>query len=140
MICVMFDICFFNESATTEIYTSEHPLSLHDALPICAAARARRAAVPAIVAANGKDMARGRDKGLSDAMLDRLRLDADRIEGIAASLESIADLPDPVGDVIGTIERPNGRSDEHTSELQSLMRISYAVFCLQKTNKNHHDT
>src|SRR3546814_2576546 len=50
----------------------------------------------------------GRDKGLSDAMLDRLRLDADRIEGIAASLESIADLPDPVGDVIGTIERPNG--------------------------------
>ncbi|RIA44191.1 glutamate-5-semialdehyde dehydrogenase [Hephaestia caeni] len=73
-----------------------------------AAARALRAAVPAIVAANGKDMQSGRDKGLSDAMLDRLRLDAGRIEGIAASLESIADLPDPVGDVIDTIARPNG--------------------------------
>src|SRR3546814_3351839 len=34
-----------------------------------------------------------------------------------------------------------GRSEEHTSELQSLMRISYAVFCLKKKNKNtHHDT
>src|SRR5690606_29086638 len=53
-------------------------------------------------------MARGRDKGLADAMLDRLRLDAGRIEGIAASLEAIADLPDPVGDVIDTITRPNG--------------------------------
>src|SRR3546814_6225789 len=31
---------------------------------------------------------------------------------------------------------PDGRSEEHTSELQSLMRISYAVFCLQKKNKN----
>ncbi|HVJ00477.1 MAG TPA: glutamate-5-semialdehyde dehydrogenase [Sphingomonas sp.] len=73
-----------------------------------AAARALRAATPAIVAANGKDMDRGRDKGLTDAMLDRLRLDEGRIDGIAASLEAIADLPDPVGDVIGTIERPNG--------------------------------
>src|SRR3546814_9203365 len=32
----------------------------------------------------------------------------------------------------------SGRSEEHTSELQSLMRISYAVFCLKKTNKSHH--
>src|SRR3546814_7624489 len=31
-----------------------------------------------------------------------------------------------------------GRSEEHTSELQSLMRISYAVFCLKKKNKHHH--
>src|SRR3546814_8078884 len=33
--------------------------------------------------------------------------------------------------------RPDGRSEEHTSELQSLMRISYAVFCLKKKNKTH---
>src|SRR3546814_1828807 len=33
---------------------------------------------------------------------------------------------------------PQPRSEEHTSELQSLMRISYAVFCLKKNNKNHH--
>src|SRR3546814_10553329 len=35
---------------------------------------------------------------------------------------------------------PIGRSEEHTSELQSLMRISYAVFCLKKTNKNNNKT
>src|SRR3546814_6789734 len=35
------------------------------------------------------------------------------------------------------IKQANGRSEEHTSELQSLMRISYAVFCLQKKNHNH---
>src|SRR3546814_1810899 len=34
----------------------------------------------------------------------------------------------------------NHRSEEHTSELQSLMRISYAVFCLKKKNKNEHNT
>src|SRR3546814_6061802 len=34
----------------------------------------------------------------------------------------------------------NARSEEHTSELQSLMRISYAVFCLKKKNKNHNNT
>src|SRR3546814_12376868 len=73
-----------------------------------AAARALRAAVPAIVAANGKDMARGRDKGLSDAMLDRLRLGADRIAGNAPSPQSLADTPHPVGDVIGTSQPPNG--------------------------------
>src|SRR3546814_8413812 len=48
-----------------------------------------------------------------------------------------ADASVPAGDnpLIGPIDRENGRSEEHTSELQSLMRISYAVFCLQ--NKNH---
>src|SRR3546814_6257132 len=39
----------------------------------------------------------------------------------------------------GTFGRPIGRSEEHTSELQSLMRISYAVFCLKKKNKPEHD-
>src|SRR3546814_21135987 len=93
---------------SSDVCSSDLKTSAEKSDALRAAARALRAAVPAIVAANGKDMARGRDKGLSDAMLDRLRLDADRIEGIAASLESIADLPDPVGDVIGPIERPNG--------------------------------
>jgi glutamate-5-semialdehyde dehydrogenase len=73
-----------------------------------AAASALRAAVPAIIAGNTKDMERGRDKGLTDAMLDRLRLDEGRIDGIASSLEAIADLADPVGEVIDTAERPNG--------------------------------
>src|SRR3546814_8188792 len=37
----------------------------------------------------------------------------------------------------GALRRPDRRSEEHTSELQSLMRISYAVFCLKKKNKSH---
>src|SRR3546814_2174359 len=39
----------------------------------------------------------------------------------------------------GTARRGAWRSEEHTSELQSLMRISYAVFCLKKKNMTHHD-
>src|SRR3546814_7287386 len=47
--------------------------------------------------------------------------------------------PDPAG--IEAVEVGSGRSEEHTSELQSLMRISYAVFCLKKkTNKNNIST
>src|SRR3546814_3707357 len=47
------------------------------------------------------------------------------------------------GEAVGEVERrleAVGRSEEHTSELQSLMRISYAVFCLKKKNKSHRLT
>src|SRR3546814_7961744 len=46
----------------------------------------------------------------------------------------------PKGNSFGTpvgMRKPGGRSEEHTSELQSLMRISYAVFCLKKNNKTN---
>src|SRR3546814_2566960 len=46
----------------------------------------------------------------------------------------LGDLP------VAVVGRIEGRSEEHTSELQSLMRISYAVFCLKKTNKRRHNT
>src|SRR3546814_2612083 len=46
------------------------------------------------------------------------------------------ELLDPATD-INAMRRRIGRSEEHTSELQSLMRISYAVFCLKKKNKNN---
>src|SRR3546814_2628721 len=46
------------------------------------------------------------------------------------------DTKDNCADHVGR-RRPSWRSEEHTSELQSLMRISYAVFCLKKKNKNH---
>ncbi|RED45844.1 glutamate-5-semialdehyde dehydrogenase [Aestuariispira insulae] len=61
-----------------------------------------------IKAANEKDMAFGRDKGLSEAMLDRLLLDDARIDAMAAGLEAIAELKDPIGDVMAEWERPNG--------------------------------
>jgi len=56
-----------------------------------------RGSVDEILSANSKDMSAGTDKGLSSAMLDRLLLDANRVEGIAKGLESIAVMPDPVG-------------------------------------------
>ncbi|WP_298090642.1 glutamate-5-semialdehyde dehydrogenase [uncultured Sphingomonas sp.] len=73
-----------------------------------AAAAAIRHDSDAIVAANGEDQARGTANGLSPAMLDRLRLDAERVAGIAAAIDAVAALPDPVGAVIDTRTRPNG--------------------------------
>lgn len=72
-----------------------------------AVAHLRRAA-PAILAANAQDLAQGKASGLSPAMLDRLALDAARLESIAAGVAAVAELPDPVGQVIDTSERPNG--------------------------------
>lgn len=62
----------------------------------------------AILAANEEDLQRGRDNGTSPSLLDRLALTHARIEGIAEGLRQIVELPDPVGDVLETINRPNG--------------------------------
>jgi glutamate-5-semialdehyde dehydrogenase len=78
------------------------------AAALTASARALRANEAAILAANAEDMARGQANGLSNAMLDRLKLTPERIEGIAAGLEAIAVLPDPVGQEIDRTTRPNG--------------------------------
>lgn len=61
-----------------------------------------------VLAANAKDLAYGQEKGLTDAMLDRLMLDQDRIRGIIDGLRSIAEQPDPVGRVLAEWDRPNG--------------------------------
>lgn len=75
---------------------------------LVAAARAIREAAPAIEAANAIDMERAAAAGLSSAMLDRLRLDPARIEGMAAGVEAVAGLTDPVSAVIDEASRPNG--------------------------------
>ncbi|RME63503.1 MAG: glutamate-5-semialdehyde dehydrogenase [Alphaproteobacteria bacterium] len=80
-----------------------------------AAAKALRAAKPAILAANDQDMAAARAKGLSAAMLDRLALDAARIEAMADGLDAIAALDDPVGVVLARWSRPNGLVIERVS-------------------------
>ncbi len=61
-----------------------------------------------ILAANELDMAQAAHRGIAAAMLDRLRLDADRIAGISRGLREVADLPDPVGQVTRRDTRPNG--------------------------------
>jgi glutamate-5-semialdehyde dehydrogenase len=65
-------------------------------------------ATDAVVTANGRDMDNGRTAGLSEAMLDRLRLDADRVTAMAQGLRDVAALPDPVGEVVRGYVRPNG--------------------------------
>ncbi len=64
-----------------------------------AAANAIRDAAPDILAANARDMQAASARGLSDARLDRLMLDADRIEAMAKGVDQVADLPDPIGEV-----------------------------------------
>jgi glutamate-5-semialdehyde dehydrogenase len=62
----------------------------------------------AILAANAQDMAAGRDKGLTPAMLDRLMLDEKRLWAIVEGLRAVAAQDDPVGQVIAEWDRPNG--------------------------------
>jgi glutamate-5-semialdehyde dehydrogenase len=75
---------------------------------LTAAAAAIRAGKAEILEANARDMAKARAAGLSSAMLDRLALDDARVEAMAAGVEAIAALPDPVGQVIAEWDRPNG--------------------------------
>jgi len=75
---------------------------------LLAAATTLRATIPALLEANARDLEYGRDKGLTPAMMDRLTLDEDRIEAMAAGVESVAASADPVGEVIAEWDRPNG--------------------------------
>ncbi|MFQ5353980.1 MAG: glutamate-5-semialdehyde dehydrogenase [Thermodesulfobacteriota bacterium] len=59
-------------------------------------------------AENEKDLAAGREKGLTDAMIDRLRLSDKVLNSMATSLREVAALPDPIGEVTGMWKRPNG--------------------------------
>jgi len=61
-----------------------------------------------IIEANAKDLERGKQQETSDSLLDRLALNEARIEDMAEGLRQIAELTDPVGDVLEKIDRPNG--------------------------------
>ncbi|MDP9012736.1 MAG: glutamate-5-semialdehyde dehydrogenase [Pseudomonadota bacterium] len=73
-----------------------------------AAAAALRARRHKILAANDRDMQGAIAKGLSSALLDRLKLDEKRVEGMARGLEDIERLADPIGTVLAEWTRPNG--------------------------------
>ena len=72
------------------------------------AADAMVAATDNIIAENAKDLEFGREKGLTDAMMDRLMLDADRIAAMSEGLRTIAGQADPVGEVIAEWDQPTG--------------------------------
>lgn len=73
-----------------------------------AAADSIRKRKEAILRANHVDMEAAQKRGLSSAMLDRLVLNPERVESMAAGLEAVIELPDPVGRVLAEWERPNG--------------------------------
>ncbi len=75
---------------------------------LLAVADALVAQAPRVVAANGRDLERGAAEGLPANLLDRLRLDADRLGAIADAVRDVAALPDPVGEVVRGQTLPNG--------------------------------
>src|SRR3546814_8955676 len=119
---------FFNDTATTEIYTYVHTLSLHDALPICVLIEPNAVPqddikAPPRVLAQRTGLAR-----LAYWLVqDRIAVHTARLFHQLVALAGHA-LQNPPREI-------DRRSEEHTSELQSLMRISYAVFCLNKKKK-----
>src|SRR3546814_13263331 len=113
MIIVDFEVFFFNYTATPEIYTYGHTLSLHDALPIFCRRRLTTS-------------------GCFSVYCDRSARSEASISTTRRSVSSGGPaLKRSAGIVSGMLA---SRSEEHTSELQSLMRISSAVFCLKKKN------
>jgi glutamate-5-semialdehyde dehydrogenase len=72
------------------------------------AANELRTAAKAVLRANAEDIADAKAAGLSGAMVDRLALDEKRVEATAAGLETVAELEDPIGQIIAKWERPNG--------------------------------
>ena len=72
------------------------------------AGAALRAASAQVLEANARDIAAGEAGGLSPALLDRLRLDGNRLESVAAAVEAVAALSDPVGEVIDRSTAPSG--------------------------------
>lgn len=73
-----------------------------------AAAASVRSDADHILSENSKDVAAGEASGLTGAMLDRLRLDAERLEAIASAMENVAGLPDPVGQEVDRSTAPSG--------------------------------
>jgi glutamate-5-semialdehyde dehydrogenase len=97
-----------------------------------------------ILAENAKDVEAGAERGLSGAMLDRLRLNEARLEAVAAGVEQVANLEDPVGEVLDERTRPNGIRIEQVRVPIGVIGIVYesrpnvtsdaAVLCLKSGN------
>ena len=97
-----------------------------------------------IIEANLKDLEFGKGKGLSDAMMDRLMLDEDRIRGIVDGLRAVAELRDPVGEVIADWDRPTGLNIQRVRTPLGVIGVIYesrpnvtadaAALCLKAGN------
>ena len=109
-----------------------------------AIAQAVRDHVDEILEANRMDTGDSEKRGLSAAMLDRLMLDGDRIESMATAIDAIAELPDPLGQVIAEWDRPNGLTIQRITVPLGVIGIIYesrpnvtadaAALCLKSGN------
>jgi glutamate-5-semialdehyde dehydrogenase len=107
-------------------------------------AAALRSTQAEILAANAADLEDGRAAGLSDAMLDRLRLDPKRLDGMARAVDEVAALPELIGRVDSAWTRPNGLSVERVRIPLGVIAIVYesrpnvttdaAALCLKTAN------
>ena len=98
----------------------------------------------AILAANEADMAAGREKAMTAALLDRLLLDGSRVKGMADGVRQVAALPDPVGRILSDEVRPNGLRLVKTAVPIGVIAVIYearpnvtadsAVLCLKSGN------
>src|SRR3546814_962226 len=136
-------VFFCNDTATTEIYPYGHTLSLHDALPICRdptrLGQSRRdRCVPGRCQARACLLGRGRHRPQLPCRSRREEPAAACPLSAGGWLEGRQRDPGVRADQPHQPEEAAAvRSEEHTSELQSLMRISYAVFCLKKKTTSH---
>ena len=97
-----------------------------------------------ILEANGRDMAQAEQSGMRPAMLDRLRLTPERIAGMAKGVREVMALPDPVGEIMDTVVRPNGLNIRKVRVPLGVVGIIYearpnvtvdaAVLCLKSGN------
>ena len=90
-----------------------------------AIANALRENCDEILKANAIDLENGRNNGMSEALLDRLMLNEDRVEGMAKGVEGVISLPDPVGEVLWECERPNGLKIQRVSSPLGVIGIIY---------------
>ncbi len=97
-----------------------------------------------ILEANEKDVEAARARDLAEALIDRLSLDADRIEGIASGVETVQSFPCPVGKVLWQTERPNGLDIQRVAvpigvlgmiyESRPNVTVDAAALCLKSRN------
>lgn len=97
-----------------------------------------------IMDANAADVAAAREKGMSDAMIDRLTLTQDRIQGMAEGVRQVIALPDPVGQTLSSWDRPNGLHIDKVTvplgviaiifESRPNVTVDAAVLCLKSGN------
>lgn len=111
---------------------------------LAAISAALRESIDVILDSNEADLIAARENGMSEAMQDRLRLTADRINGIADGVDDVIKLEDPIGEVISGSVRPNGMSITKVRvplgtiaiifESRPNVTVDAAVLCLKSGN------